>query len=67
MAYQTEYISRVNDEDGIHKTGEYDLLSDAIENAEWNRSCGFNAYVTDKNGVTVWPKVKPSKNSFLSR
>lgn len=66
MAYQSEYITCVNDEDGNRKTGEYDLLSDAIDFAEWNRSIGFNAYVTDKNGVTIWPKVKPSKNSFLS-
>lgn len=66
MTYQSEYITRVNDEDGDRKTGEYDLLSDAIDFAEWNRSIGFNAYVTDKNDVTIWPKVKPSKNSFLS-
>lgn len=66
MVYQSEYITRVNDENDNHKTGEYDLLSDAIDFAEWNRSLGFNAYVTDKNGVTICPKVKPSKNSFLS-
>lgn len=60
------YVTRVNDEDGDRKTGEYDLLSDAIDFAEWNRSLGFNAYVLDETGVTVWPKIKPCKNSFLS-
>ena len=59
------YVSRVNDEDGNRETGEYDTLSDAIEFAELNCSHGFNSYVTDENGITVWPKIK-RESSFLS-